>query len=212
MPLAAHKRDLAERGGRPAAVIRVGFAPEPPEDIAPGRPGRRIAAEQVNAKRGEVVRHVAYQLAGRRRVVPLLVHHDFQRAAQERQAPRQRLIEHDSHAVPVAGLRDIQARRLLGRHVRGRTRHVRLGGLGQPPSAQLRRQAEVEEYDPTDRRHQHIRRLDVAVQLTRVVNRRDPPCKLEERVTERFRPDDERCFGTADPGQSGAERIEASLR
>ena len=59
-----------------------------------------------------------------------------------------------------------------------------LGGLGEPLAAQFGRQAEVEEYDPALRRHQHVRRLDVAVQLARLVHRRDPLGELQEGVPE----------------------------
>ena len=84
--------------------------------------------------------------------------------------------------------------------------HVHLGGLGQPLAAQLGRQAEVEEHDPAPRRHQHVRRLDVAVQLARVVNRRDPPCELEERVAEAPPAGRREGFGAwAGSGRSGAE-------
>ena len=184
VPLASHQRELAERGRRPTALVGVRPAPQPPQDIVPGGPGRRVAAEQVNAQRGEVVGQVGHQLTGRRGVEPLLVHHDFERAAQERQPPGQRLVEHHAHAVPVAGLRDLHTRRLLRRHVGGRPQRVPLGGLGQPLATQVGNQPEVEEYDPALRRHQHVRRLDVAVQLARVVYRRDPPSELQESVPE----------------------------
>ena len=159
-------------------------APQPPQDIVPCGPGRRVAAEQVDAQRGEVVGQVGHQLAGRWRVEPLFVHHDFYRAAQERQPPGQRLVEHHTHAVPVAGRRDLHARRLLRRHVGGRSQRVPLGGLSQLLATQVGNQPEVEEYDPAPRRHQHVRRLDVAVQLARVVYRRDPPSELQESVPE----------------------------
>ena len=65
---------------------------------------------------------------------------------------------------------------------------VHLGGQGEPLAAQFGRQAEVEEYDPAPRRHQHVRRLDVAMQLARAVQRRDPLSELQERVPEASSP------------------------
>ena len=102
-------------------------------------------------------------------------------SAQEWQPAREGLEEHHAHAVPVAGRRDGQAGRLLGRHVGGRAEDVLLGALVPAIAPLLGHQAEIEEHDPTLASDDHVRRLDVAVQLPRRVEPRDPVGELASR-------------------------------
>ena len=93
--------------------------------------------------------------------------------ARERQRAGRHLVEHDAEREQVGARVELPAARLLGRHVRHRAqrrprhRHslamrglVRRRRLG--PLDQLR-QAEVEHLGLAARRHEDVRRLDVAV-------------------------------------------------
>ena len=63
-----------------------------------------------------------------------------------------------------------------------------VGTLVRPARLQIHRQAEVEEHDPAGGRHQHVGRLDVAVQLAGGVQGREPVRQLAQGVPQALRP------------------------
>ena len=71
-------------------------------------------------------------------------------------------------------------RSLLGRHVGGRARE-RQAPIVPVGNVELRDQAEVEQHDALRRSHQHVGRLDVAVQLAGGVQIRSPSasCRID---------------------------------
>ena len=77
-------------------------------------------------------------------------------------APGQGVVQRCADAVPVAGARRVQAEALLGRQIGGRAGDAQRAARSW---SRRRRQAEVEHDDATGRGDQHVRRLDVAVQL-----------------------------------------------
>ena len=135
-----------ERRLRRAGRLGPGGA-EPGEDLAAGRPGERVAAEQLDAEGVQVVGDAGDEVAGGGRVEPLLVHQDVEHPAQERAAAGQGLVEHHPDAVPVARRREPQPGRLLGGHVRRGADHVPLGALVAAVGRRRGDQAEVHQDD-----------------------------------------------------------------
>ncbi len=91
------------------------------------------------------------------------------------QAPGQHLVQHGAHGVPVgSGLRE-PALRLLGRHV-GR-------GSGQPVARERPRsgrsgEPEIQHHHSALRCHQHVRRLEIAVNAAGSVHGVHPSAEL----------------------------------
>ena len=199
--------------GRPGCAGRARAA-QPPDDLVAGRAVRRVATQQVDAQRVEVVRHGRVELFGRRGVGHPLLHHHVERTARERQPAGERPIEHHAHAVPVAGRRDRLAGRLLGGHVRRRAHDVAVGRrMVVLPALQLGRQAEIEQDHPRPPRDQHVGRLDVAVQPARGVQHLERLAELPQRgaephlVERRVRPRGAWLGPAARPGRSVGGRL-----
>ncbi len=78
----------------------------------------------------------------------------------------QRFVEHDADAIPIAGGREGFPQGLLGGHVAGRAddRAVRIDGSSQRPT-QILGHTEIEQNHAALGRDQHVRGLDVAMQL-----------------------------------------------
>ncbi len=185
VPFATYEREthLGRGGRRQRAAAPPG--PEPAQDLGAGRPFARVATEQRAAQRVELRRDAVDALARRDRIERVLHREHVDRRARERRPPDEGLVEHDAHAVPVAcGVRRF-ARALLGRHVPWGPDDelIVVGGrlLRGRGARQLGRDAEIEEHDPPGRRHLHVGRLDVAVQLARRVEHLDPLDELHER-------------------------------
>ena len=95
----------------------------------------------------------------------MLAHHDFEKFAFERQPSGQRLIQHHSDAIPIAGFRDGRLRSLFGSHVIRRARQQRLVQL----RLNVFDQAEVKNDNAAVAVHEDVRRFDVAMQLAHLV-------------------------------------------
>ena len=151
---------------------------EADDDVPAGRTRRRIELEQRLAERDQVVGRVgvarAYALRravrlGSRRV-----------AAAEGQVAGQRLVKENTDAVPVGRGTHGAARGLLGRHVGAGSGAV--GGDAHPGAADVDCEAEVDDDEPAARLDQDVRRLDVAMHLSRVVERAQTAGELGERL------------------------------
>jgi len=136
------------------------------QDRLPARASQRIAGEELHAEHRELLGRVLDDGPGRRRVLGLLLGEDHAMIAAVGASAGERLVEDRAHRVPVAGLGDRVASRLLGRHIGGGPDdHVEVevglvGPLDQP---------EVEQHHATLAGDEHVRGLDVPVELARGV-------------------------------------------
>ena len=177
-PAPATARRRAAARPRPAVPPRRRSTSRP-EGRASGSP-----AEQVDAQRVEVLRDAGRPAraaaAGSTAACPSAPRSG--RPA-ERQPAGQGLVEHDADAVPVAGRRDGPARPPAPAPCRRPCRRrASLGALVRRPagSSSAARPKSRSTTRPR-RRHQDVGRLDVAVQLARVVQRREPLGELPQR-------------------------------
>ena len=189
--LPADERQLAplrREGGAGRAVAARLRGPQPFENLAGRWPRARVAVEQLGAQQVQVVGRVRGEFPRRRGLVPLLVHQHLKGGAGERQAARQGLVDDDTDAVPVARLRRPQPGRLLRRHVRRGADHLPLcAGLAGAP-VRRRDQAEIHQNHAPLACYHHVRRLDVAVQPARLVERRKPAGEPPQRPAEPLTP------------------------
>ena len=158
---------------------RVG-AQEPLVELLGAEALARVPAQQADAERVEIGRHVGRQRARRHRLAPLLLQEHLERRADEGHAAGERLVEHDADGVPVGLGPDLAPRRLLGRHV--------VGGADDADVALARaigrrlRQAEVEQHHaPGLGLDEDVRRLDVAMHDAGGVQRAHAARQLDER-------------------------------
>ena len=180
LALAPHEKALA-RGARSRGLggPRQGLCAKSREHVASGGPRRGIEAQQLAAQGVEVRRHLRKEGSRRRRIRPLLLHHHLKRIAREREPAGECLVEHDPDAVPVGFGTDGPGGGPLGRHVgdganyMDRLRLVDRSDAGHQP--------EVEEDHTASGADEDVRRLDVAVDLARLVKRDDAPGELAER-------------------------------
>ncbi len=93
------------------------------QDLLARRAAARVAPEQADAEPVEIVWNPRRDLVRGRRLSLLLLAHHLRRSSHEGTAASQPLVHHDAQAVPVARLRDGEARPLLRRHVCRVTRH-----------------------------------------------------------------------------------------
>ena len=172
-----------ERGarGKGRGQDRGGRSHQRPEHLASGRPGGRIPAQQVPAQLVEVARDAGGELMGRRRLTLLFPPHDFWRGTGERKSPGERLVEHGPDVVPIAGLRERKARHLLGRHVRRRSPLIHRMRMRR---VELRDEAEVEEHHAPLASDEDVRRLDVPVELSGVVQGQHAFGELRQRASQ----------------------------
>ncbi len=182
------RRDLSLRGGRryvPRRAARVErfFHVEPAEHLARARPRARIEAEQLDAQGVEIARHGGDERAWRRRLEPLLVHQDLERRPVEREPPGERFVENDADRVPVRRGPERLRSGLLGRHVGARPDDL-VGARARVVLFEVRDEPEVEQDDAAGARDEDVRRLDVAVELSGHVQRREPARELAERAPE----------------------------
>ncbi len=169
------RRDRPPRLGR-------GGGREAPQDLVTLRPSGWIDAQEIHAERVEIGGHRGAEGARRRGLVVELGGEDLERRAPVRDVARERLVEHHPERVPVRLRADGPRRRLLRGHVRDRSTDRLLGGA--ELDARVRHEAEVEEHDAPRRRHHHVRRLDVAVDLADRVQRVERARELRERRAE----------------------------
>ena len=132
----------------------------------------RSAREHRRAERFELGRSARPGAARRRRVLLLLLREDRERRAVERQATGERLEQHHADRVPVGRARHLGLHRLLGRHVRGRSReaHAR---RRRRRAGHRAREPEVDEHRAPARVDEHVRRLHVAMDDAGGVERGD---------------------------------------
>jgi hypothetical protein len=98
--------------------------------------------------------------------------------AHVRQPPGQRLVEHDADRVPVTGGRERLAGGLLRGHVADRAGEP----LVETGLTQAGGQPEVQHHDASGRGDEHVRRLDVAMHLARVMQSVQSRDELAQRV------------------------------
>ncbi len=180
MALAADEHRLAalRRRALGAACGLGGGRPQSSEHLAPARPRAGIAAKQLDTEGVQIVGQTRHQLFRRWRLEPLLVHQDIEHPTRERPTPGERLVNHHADAVPVARLRDFGRRRLFRGHICGGADDLSLAALVLGLERGRGDQAEVHQDHTPLPRHHHIRRLDVAMKLARLVQRREPFGKL----------------------------------
>ena len=133
----------------------------------------RVSVEEGDAEAHQVFRQPLDERIGARGRLRLFGDEDLFRRAGEREPAGHRLVEHDPDTVPVAGGRDRLARRLLRRHVADRPDDLAVDRLLSCQALEVGRQAEIEQDDPPLGGHQDVGRLDVSVQLARLVERID---------------------------------------
>ena len=120
-------------------------------------------------------------VARTRRHLLALGNHEVEDATVEWQGPGERLEQHNPVGVPIALLGEISGVRLLGRHVRWRTRRRSLFRQSARLLAQIAHEAKVQDHHAASRNH-HIAGLQVAMQHTSPVKSLNAPCKLAERA------------------------------
>jgi hypothetical protein len=153
--LAADERHGGGRryGRRGRGLGRGRMFLQPREQLLSRHPSRWIARQQRHADFIEVFRRCRDQLARRRELFG-----GDRRGPQDgrqerlvafRQLPRQGLVQHHPHAVPVRGRRQRERFGLLRRHVRERADDVPLGAEMHAALAQIGRQSEIEQDHPS---------------------------------------------------------------
>ncbi len=147
------------------------------QHLAAGRSRLSVAPQKFHAQVVEVLRSGWIDLEGLDGIARLLAHHDFEKFAFERQPSSQRLIQHHADAVPIAGFRDRHLRPLLGGHVIRRARQERLVQFW----LNVFDQAKVENDHAAVAVHEHVRRLDVTMQLAHLVQAIDAFSELPQR-------------------------------
>ena len=179
----------ADQGQRPARLGDVGRSGTGPVSRAmisrPVGRVRRVAVEELDAEPHQVLRQPLDQRRRRRRRPGLLGDDHLLGRPDERQPAGQRLVEHHADAVPVARRRDRQPGRLLRRHVGHGPDDLPVASSGAAP--RLSRSAVRPKSSRTTRPSGVTRtfgRLDVPVQLARLVQRLDPLGQLPQRVAE----------------------------
>ena len=181
LAVATEERGGGRRGG--ARAHRSGRArrAEAPEDLGARGPSLGLDAPELEAELVEIGGDAGRGGRGRLRLVQELGAEDVGDRALRGEAAGERLVEHHADRVPVARRRRRLAADLLGRHVRGRaagavvalTRVAPVGG-----------EAEVEDDDAAVARDHDVARLEIAVQLARGVERREPRRELGQRLAE----------------------------
>ncbi len=169
-----------ERGvvGRAGDGLRLGGA-EGAANLDSGGAIGGVAAEHRRAKRVEIGVHGGGERARRGTVFGLLgEQHVANGFPLERQRPRQHREEHGADRIPVGGGADLAAEGLLRRHVRRRADEAAAGGSVR--AHDVVREAEVEDDHPLVAANHDVRRLQVAVQQTDVVQGRDAGAQLAE--------------------------------
>ena len=140
--------------------------PQPREQLVEGRPGQRVGIERGVEDGGERsldAGQVVLAAAGP-------VHDRHRRSAPVRRTPGRAVRHRCGPGVDVRRSRRVVAVQDLGREITGRAEQP--AGLGEPRVVGDAGEAEVDE----DRRtalHQHVRRLDVAVEHVGLVDRGD---------------------------------------
>jgi hypothetical protein len=175
---------LAAHGAALAGVARSGGHgdAQPPagglqarEHVVAAGTRRRVGREEAHRELLEIRRLAAAERRVARGWAGELGAEDLALAAVVGQAPGEGLVEHDAERVPVARLARIALAAELGRHVRRRARDG-----GDADAAARAREAEVEQHHASGGLDQGVRRLDVAVQAARAVQRRDGEGELGE--------------------------------
>jgi hypothetical protein len=163
-----------------ASAAKSGAGRQPGDDLGGGRAARRLEGEQLVAQPRQIRRH--RPVAGhRRRRDLLLAQEDLDRAALERQPSGQGLEQHDADAVAVGRRHHRRGDRLFGRHV---GRGADQGGVADLGDHGVAHQAEVEHHDPALARDQHVRGLEVAVDLAGAVQRLESERELAQAIAQ----------------------------
>ena len=110
----------------------------------------------------------------------LLLVEDVGHSAAEGQTAGEGFVEKDSDAVPVARWPGRLAGRLLWRHVSGGAKQRPVDGV-LPIRAELSDEPEVEQDHSPGGRDEHVRGLDVAMDLACLVKSVDSRCQLPKR-------------------------------
>jgi hypothetical protein len=155
---------------------------ESAKDLGARGPEPCVAVKQRRAERVEVGRDPLGAVRRRGGLHRRLHREHVDRGAHEGRPADQGLVEDHADAVPVGGGRRRLVARLLRRHVPGRSDHLPGPGRHFPGWVEeLGRHAEVQEHHPPLGRDEHVRRLDVPVELARRVQRVDARDELAQR-------------------------------
>ena len=182
LPRPPDERRFRRPGGRFRRVSWLGkpivTRGDPRADLLAVQPLRRIADQQVHAQLIELRRSPFDQLCRARWQLALLSQQNIHQLAGERRLAGEHFIEDGAHSVPVGRRPHRLLRGLLGSHVKGRAHDPPL--LGEPRGQGLGHQAEVQQHHPPVAGHQHVIRLDVAMDLARCVQRLQPVTQLQQ--------------------------------
>ncbi len=170
-------RTVRRQGGRKG----VAGVAQAAKDVGAEQPLLGVTFEERAAKLVEISGDAVHGLRRRRRVDRALQPDHVDERSAEGRGSHEGLVEHHAHAVPVRGGRRTVLEALLGRHVPRRADHLsHLAEVLVARARELRRHAEIEEHDAALGSHEHVRRLDVAMQLSVRVQRVDPLDELPE--------------------------------
>ena len=159
--IVARRVEHPPQGGAVRTRPRVG----PQQRAANGSPGPRVRAVD--------------EVARGRRLDEALAHHQVLIAPGERRTSHERLVEHHSDAVPVAGRRRGDVGRLLRRHVPRGADHLPLALV--LSGGHVGRRTEVEQHQAAFGCDEHVGWLDVPMKFARGVKGADPGDELPER-------------------------------
>ncbi len=182
--MASHQDLAASRFGNERAGLDLFWRrlAQLSEDFGPGRASVGITRQKGDAQPIQVRGNPGGYLRRRNDIIMLLGPQHLQGISLEGKSSRQRLVEHGSQVVPIAGRRDRARGRLFRRHVGQGPQEVILRALVQTSLVQFRRQTEIQEHHSPLGGDQHVPRLDVAVELSCLVQSRDPLRQLTQRL------------------------------
>ena len=166
------------RGAKRSALADA----ESREHLTTGGSLFRRASQELAAEGVEILGDAVDEVARRRRLDHRLAIDDVDRIPHERGFADERFVEEDAHAVPVARVGQRLVEGLLRSHVHGRADDVALEQPCVDHPGEIRRHAEVEEDDATVFVDEHVGGLDVAVDLSRRMERVDSLRELTECV------------------------------
>ncbi len=169
---ASDERQWTLLGGRARGQAR--------DDHGRGRPGRRRAAQQIHAQARQLGRRCDAER--RRRILLLLADQDLERGAVEWQPARERLVQHHADGVRIGRSIDRGRAGLLGGHVRGGPDDILTGAAVR--RAGIADEPEVEDHDAALARDQHVRRLEIAMDLAAPMDRVEPRGELTHGIAQ----------------------------
>ena len=183
--LAAHERRRAGGGSAVGHGHRLPLGRRERErHVATRRALVGLPLQERDGERVQILGDAVNEGAGRDRVAELLGHEHLERRPVEGVLPGEHDVQHHPDRVPVRRGRELPTRGLLRRHVRGRAREVVLLVRGDRVGPLVLHQAKIEDRHAAFVRDEHVGRLQIAVELAGVMERRHAADKLRERGPE----------------------------